>query len=146
MWKRENKSSLTDCIFLTHHPRSRKVIIPLPIFFETLPRCNTRKKSGKYSKIVAKQTARGYNLSEKDFGETGDVGRVVHVHALRHSFSSLLARESVHPHVLQALARHSRVETTMGFYTHILRGDDVSDVESLRKPKDNKDKPKKAAG
>jgi hypothetical protein len=34
----------------------------------------------------------------------------------------------------------------MGFYTHILRGDDVSAIESLRKPKDKKSKPKKAAG
>ncbi len=78
--------------------------------------------------------------------KTDDMDRVIHLHALRHSFASLLARQGVHPHVLQALARHSRVETTMGFYTHILRGDDVSAIESLRKPKDNKDKPKRAAG
>ncbi len=63
-----------------------------------------------------------------------DVGRVVHLHALRHSFTSLLARQGVHPHVLQSLARHSHVETTMGYYTHILRGDDVSAIESLDSP------------
>jgi len=63
-----------------------------------------------------------------------DVGRVVHLHALRHSFASLLAREGVHPHVLRGLARHSRVETTIGFYTHILRGDDISAIESLKGP------------
>jgi integrase len=78
--------------------------------------------------------------------KTDDVGRVVHLHALRHSFTSLLARQGVHPHVLQSLARHSRVDTTMGFYTHILRGDDVSAIKSLRQPKDKKNKPKKAAG
>ena len=66
--------------------------------------------------------------------KTDDMGRVVHVHALRHSFASLLARQGVHPHVLQALARHSRVDTTMSYYTHILRGDDISAIESLQSP------------
>ena len=66
--------------------------------------------------------------------KTDSMGRVVHLHALRHSFSSLLARQGVHPHVLQALARHSRVDTTMGFYTHILRGDDITAIESLQSP------------
>ncbi len=66
--------------------------------------------------------------------KTDDVGRVIHLHALRHSFASLLAREGVHPHVLQSLARHSRVETTMSLYTHVLRGDDVSAIETLKQP------------
>jgi integrase len=63
------------------------------------------------------------------------VGRVVHLHALRHSFASLLAREGVHPHVLQRLARHSDIQTTMHVYTHLLHGDDVSAIESLKQPK-----------
>jgi len=67
--------------------------------------------------------------------KTDDVGRVIHLHALRHSFASLLAREGVHPHVLQRLARHSKVDTTMRLYTHILHGDDVSAIENLKQPK-----------
>jgi integrase len=80
--------------------------------------------------------------------KTDDVGRVVHLHALRHSFASLLARQGVHPHVLQGLARHSKVDTTMRLYTHILRGDDVSAIESLKQPKKakRKDKRNRAAG
>ncbi len=80
--------------------------------------------------------------------KTDDVGRVVHLHALRHSFASLLARQGIHPHVLQGLCRHSRVDTTMKLYTHILRGDDVSAIESLKQPKKatKKNKRKKAAG
>jgi integrase len=80
--------------------------------------------------------------------KTDEVGRVVHLHALRHSFASLLAHQGVHPHVLQHLARHSRVETTMNLYTHILRGDDISAIESLEKPKKagKKDKRNRAAG
>ena len=77
-----------------------------------------------------------------------DVGRVVHLHALRHSFTSLLARQGVHPHVLKRLARHARVDTTMSFYTHILRGDDISAIESLQGPEKavKKAKRKRAAG
>ncbi len=77
-----------------------------------------------------------------------DVGRVVHLHALRHSFASLLARQGVHPHVLKRLARHARVDTTMSFYTHILRGDDISAIESLQEPGKavTKSKSKRAAG
>ena len=77
-----------------------------------------------------------------------NVGRVLHLHALRHSFTSLLARQGVHPHVLKRLARHARVDTTMSFYTHILRGDDVSAIESLQGPEKavKKTKRKRAAG
>jgi integrase len=80
--------------------------------------------------------------------KTDDMDRVIHLHALRHSFASLLARQGVHPHVLQSLARHSRVDTTMKLYTHILRGDDVSAIESLQQPKKatKKNKRKRAAG
>ena len=80
--------------------------------------------------------------------KTDDVGRVVHLHALRHSFASLLARQGVHPHVLQRLARHSDIQTTMNVYTHLLHGDEVSAIESLRQPKKarKKNRGKRAAG
>jgi integrase len=80
--------------------------------------------------------------------KTDEIGRVVHLHALRHSFASLLARQGVHPHVLQSLCRHSQIETTMGLYTHILRGDDISAIESLKQPEKarKKNKRNRAAG
>lgn len=65
-----------------------------------------------------------------------DSGRVLHLHALRHSYTSLLARQGVHPHVLQRLARHAKVETTLSVYTHVLHGDDISAIESLNRPKE----------
>jgi integrase len=67
--------------------------------------------------------------------KTDDVGRVVHLHALRHSFACLLTRKGVHPHVLQRLARYSDIQTTMNLYTHLLQGDDVSAIKSLKQPK-----------
>jgi integrase len=88
------------------------------------------------------------DLSYAGIEKTDEVGRVIHLHALRHSFASLLAREGVHPHVLQRLARHSDIQTTMNVYTHLLHGDEVSAIESLPQPKNatNKNKSKRAAG
>ncbi len=112
-------------------------------------------EAGPTDKIVSipKSTSAFLKVFDRDLIFAGiekhdDTGRVVHLHALRHSFASLLARQGVHPHVLQALARHSRVDTTMSFYTHILRGDDVSAIESLQRPTkaNEKVKRKKTAG
>lgn len=44
-------------------------------------------------------------------------GRVVHVHALRHSFGTHLSRAGVTPRVAQAAMRHSNIGLTMTTYT-----------------------------
>jgi integrase len=53
-----------------------------------------------------------------------DGGRVFDFHALRGQFISLLAARGVHPKVAQHLARHSAINLTMDYYTHL----DVLDV------------------
>lgn len=53
-----------------------------------------------------------------------DDGRVFDFHALRGQFISLLAAKGVHPKVAQVLARHSTINLTMDYYTHL----DVFDV------------------
>ena len=45
-------------------------------------------------------------------------GRVVDLHALRHTFVTTLAKSGVHPSTAQALARHSDINLTMSRYTH----------------------------
>jgi integrase len=50
---------------------------------------------------------------------TDDSGRVLDFHCLRVSFVSNLVAAGVHPRVAQALARHAKVETTMGAYTDL---------------------------
>jgi integrase len=42
-------------------------------------------------------------------------------HCLRHTFITNLARGNVHPKTAQMLARHSSIELTMGYYTHMGR-------------------------
>ena len=44
-------------------------------------------------------------------------GRTVDVHALRHSFGTLLSKGGVSPRTAQAAMRHSKIELTMGVYT-----------------------------
>ncbi len=46
-----------------------------------------------------------------------DRGRTVDVHALRHTFASLLSRGGVAPRTAQAALRHSTIELTMQTYT-----------------------------
>lgn len=58
-------------------------------------------------------------------------GRAVDFHSLRYSFVSALAASGVHPRVAQALARHSRIDLTMGVYTDLALLDRRGAVEAL---------------
>jgi len=51
-------------------------------------------------------------ISKKD-----DRGRTIDVHALRHSFGTLLSRGGVAPRTAQAAMRHSTIDLTMNTYT-----------------------------
>ena len=44
-------------------------------------------------------------------------GRTIDVHALRHSFGTLLSKGSVAPRTAQAAMRHSSIDLTMNVYT-----------------------------
>jgi integrase len=46
-----------------------------------------------------------------------DRGRTVDVHALRHSFGTLLSAAGVYPRTAQAAMRHSKIDLTMNTYT-----------------------------
>ncbi|UCF16598.1 MAG: tyrosine-type recombinase/integrase [Phycisphaerales bacterium] len=59
-------------------------------------------------------------------------GRDIDFHALRHSFISHLALAGVHPAVAQKLARHSSIELTMRYYTHVLHKSEVEAIDALR--------------
>ncbi len=58
-------------------------------------------------------------------------GRVVHFHALRHSFGTHLSRSGVTPRVAQAAMRHSNISLTMTTYTDPRLLDTAAAVESL---------------
>ena len=56
---------------------------------------------------------------------------VVEFHSLRHTFGTMLAVAGVHPKTAQQLMRHSDINLTMSRYTHVLRGQERSAIESL---------------
>ena len=52
-------------------------------------------------------------------------------HSLRHTFITNLALAGVHPAVAQKLARHSSIELTMKYYTHVLHTSEVNAIDAL---------------
>lgn len=58
-------------------------------------------------------------------------GRVVDIHALRHTFGTHLARAGVSPRVAMAAMRHSALELTMNVYIDPVLLDVAGAVESL---------------
>jgi integrase len=58
-------------------------------------------------------------------------GRVVDIHALRHTFGTHLSAAGVHPRVAMAAMRHSRIELTMNLYTDPVLLDVAGAVQSL---------------
>lgn len=57
------------------------------------------------------------DLSAAGIPKTDDRGRTVDVHALRHSFGTLLSTSGVAPRTAQQVMRHSRIDLTMQVYT-----------------------------
>ena len=58
-------------------------------------------------------------------------GRVVDIHALRHTFGTHLSAAGVHPRTAMAAMRHSRIELTMNLYTDPVLLDVAGAVEAL---------------
>jgi len=58
-------------------------------------------------------------------------GRTVDVHALRHTFGTLLSRGGVTPRTAQAAMRHSKIDLTMNVYTDPKLLDVAGAMESL---------------
>ena len=57
------------------------------------------------------------DLTAADIAKKDDRGRTLDVHALRHSFGTLLSVGGVGPRTAQAAMRHSSIDLTMGVYT-----------------------------
>ena len=66
-----------------------------------------------------------------DIVKSDDRGRTVDVHALRHTFGTMLSKAGVSPRVAQAVMRHSSLELTMNVYTDPRLLDVQGAVESL---------------
>ena len=71
------------------------------------------------------------DLEAAEIPYTDASGRDADFHALRHTFITNLARAGVHPVVAQKLARHSDIQLTMRFYSHVLRESEVDAMKRL---------------
>ena len=58
-------------------------------------------------------------------------GRVLDIHALRHTFGTHLSAAGVHPRTAMAAMRHSRIELTMNLYTDPALLDIAGAINSL---------------
>jgi integrase len=52
-------------------------------------------------------------------------------HSLRHTYITRLAESNIHPKILQTLARHSSLETTLNYYVHFRQADERSAIAAM---------------
>ncbi len=57
------------------------------------------------------------DLAAAGIDKTDERGRTIDVHALRHTFGTLLSASGVAPRTAQAAMRHSKIDLTMNVYT-----------------------------
>ena len=81
-------------------------------------------------------TGRTGEMVHQDMVDAGiayidEAGRVFDFHALRHQTGSMLARYGVHPADAKAHMRHSDINLTMRFYTHLRKGAEAETAAKL---------------
>ncbi|KPK50544.1 MAG: hypothetical protein AMK72_01985 [Planctomycetes bacterium SM23_25] len=73
----------------------------------------------------------GADLQAAGIPKYDNRGRVVDIHALRHTFGTHLSAAGVHPRTAMAAMRHSRIELTMNLYTDPVLLDVAEAVEAM---------------
>jgi integrase len=84
--------------------------------------------------FVVPTTRDAAKLVQADCAAAGVDATHVDFHALRHSFITTLAEMNVHPKLLQELAGHADLETTLKYYVHFKRSDERAAVAMLKLP------------
>jgi integrase len=74
------------------------------------------------------------DLEWAKIAKTDEDGKVVHLHAQRHTFISHLANKGVQPNVVKNLARHAKLEMTT-VYTHVPDSMEHMAIQGLATPK-----------
>lgn len=119
------KEKLT--VFRAKDNRHRNREQTVPLHPDLLPLLVTRCKGRGADELVfddlpAKHTAA--TLIRKDCLAAGVDPKNIDFHALRHSFITTLAAANVHPKIVQQLAGHANIETTLKHYTHFKTPDE----------------------
>jgi integrase len=101
----------------------------LPIFNRGTTNTSATTKLFTIPKAFCKTLDR--DLKAAGIPKRDDRGRTIDVHALRHTFGTLLSKAGVSPRVAQAAMRHSSLDLTMNVYTDPRLLDVQGAVESL---------------
>ena len=75
----------------------------------------------------------GQDLKVAGIPKYDERGRSIDVHALRHTFGTMLSKSGVSPRTAQAAMRHSKIDLTMNVYTDPKQLDVLDACESLPK-------------
>jgi len=98
----------------------------IPLHHKLLPmltrRCENKGRDD--SVLVVPPTRDAAKLVRADCESAGIDTDSIDFHALRHTFITTLAKATIHPNVVQALAGHADIKTTLNFYTHFKRSDE----------------------
>ena len=106
--------------------RSDTAVMLKDLFANKLPHADAFRLPGKYNMADMLRA----DLAAAQIEIAPERGQVC-FHSLRHSFGTMLAASGVHPKTMQELMRHSDINLTMSRYTHTLRGQEASAIESL---------------
>ncbi|HHH76429.1 MAG TPA: site-specific integrase [Phycisphaerae bacterium] len=71
------------------------------------------------------------DLAAAGIEKTDSRGRTLDIHALRHTFGTMLARSGVSPRTAQELMRHSDIRLTTNIYQHLELIDTANAIEML---------------
>ncbi len=71
------------------------------------------------------------DLEQAEISYVDEAGQVFDFHSLRHQTGTMLARAGVHPKDAQAFMRHSSIEITMKYYTHLSKGAEVETASKI---------------
>lgn len=96
-------------------PEASDLLFPPPL----LPSLRTFKRDSVEAGLGTATRKDGKPRGCETYDLTDESGRTIDFHCLRVTFVSNLVAAGVHPRVAQALARHSKIETTMGAYTDL---------------------------
>lgn len=93
-------------------------------------RCNGKADDQPIFAVPSKLEAA--SLLRADCKAIGIDPKNVSFHGLRHTFITRMAEQNVHPKILQDLARHSTLETTLRYYTHFRQDDEHAAINALQ--------------
>ena len=136
-----NFKNCTVTVDAAHSKRKRQDIIQLKPDSELIVELqeyfkgkmpNVRAFGGRYKQL----TDRTSDMIQSDLADAqipyiDDSGLRCDFHSLRHTTGTLLAEAGVHPRDAQEFMRHSDINLTMKFYTHVRRGAEIETAAKL---------------